>query len=60
MINNLGLEVKHRTDVVPAVEFHGTVGAGQAVVTLNSAESPVKGHLTGPGQDGGLAGVRTV
>ena len=59
MINDLRLQVKHRTDIVTSVKLDGVVCARQAVVALDSTKGAIQRHLAGPGQNGGLAAVRT-
>ena len=48
------------TDIVTSVKLDGVVGARQAVVALDSTKGAIQIHLAGPGQDGGLAAVRTI
>ena len=60
MINDLRLQVKHRTDIVTSVKLDGVVCTRQAVVALDSTKGTIQRHLAGPGQNGGLAAVRTL
>ena len=60
VINDLRLQVKHRTDIVTSVKLDGVVCARQAVVALDSTKGAIQRHLAGPGQNGGLAAVRTI
>ena len=57
MVDDLSLQIQHRTDVVSAIKLHGPVCAGQTVVTLDATECAVQAHLTGPGQNCSLARV---
>ena len=49
MVDHLGLEVKHGTDIVPAVQLDGMVRPGKPVVSLDATESAIEGHLPCPG-----------
>ena len=60
MIDHLSLEIEHGTDVVPTVQLDRAVRAGQTVVALDATERAVEGHLSCPGEDGGLAAMRTI
>ena len=49
MINDLGLQIKHRTDIVAPIKLNGVIGSRQAVVALYATGRAVERHLSGPG-----------